>query len=321
MKNVLFILGFMSFFASCTTVGTLSYDRLQAADVNYPEMVRRVGVVNNMPPSSLVEATSSDVLEGDGQVMAESFAQAIAGTDYFDQVVLCDSSLFVASSNGLSKAQVDSLVQVLDVDLLFSLDRVHIRLKEDSYFVPGLPVPVSTIDGIITPVVQVYASGRHTPLFTVSKSDSIYWEVTPSLDLKRVVTDASEFAATIPMKYLLPYWEEINRYFYNGGDVNMRDAAVAVQEGDWDTAYQLWEQAYRQKKGTARMRAAYNLALYYEMIDDFEQAKMYLSEALKLAKEGSAEKNMMEFYQIQLNSLADKNGRLKMQMQRFENNF
>ncbi|MBE6275987.1 MAG: tetratricopeptide repeat protein [Bacteroides sp.] len=322
MKKICFILGFIGLLTSCTTVGTLSYDRLQAADFNYPETIRRVGVVNHIPPSGWVETSSPDVLEGNGKVMAESFAQAVAATDYFDQVVLCDSSLFVPdASEGLTGVQVDSLMQDLGVDMLFSLNRVQIQLKENSSFVPGLSVPVSVIDAVITPVIQVYASGRHAPLFTLSKSDSIYWEVTPSLNLEQVITESSEFAATIPMKYLLPSWEEINRYFYNGGDVNMRDAAVSVQEGDWESAFQLWEQTFRQKKGAAKMRAAYNLALYYEMHDDFEQARFYLSEALKLAKDGSAEKGMMEFYQVQLNSLAEKNGKLKMQMRRFENNF
>ena len=326
MKKFLLILGLVGLFTSCVTVGTLSYDRLQAADINFPEMVRRVGVVNNMPPSSVVEERSTEWLEGDGTITAESFAQAIAATDYFEEVVLCDSSLYHSSLQGegaetLSSTQVDSLIKALDVDMLFSLNRVYIHLKENSFFLPGVQGPVTVIDGIVTPKLQVYVPNRSTPLFSIAKTDSIYWDLSPSLDVKQVVADASEFAATIPMKHLLPYWEEVSRYYYNGGDVHMRDAAVSVQEGDWDSAYQLWEQAYQQKKGAARMRAAYNMALYYEMHDDFERAKTYLSEALQLAKEGSSEKNMMEFYQVQLNNLAATNSKLKIQMKRFDNKF
>ena len=324
MKKLILSFALIGLFSSCVTIGTLSYDRLQPADVNFPPMVKKVGVVNNMPPSSIVEERSSEWLEGDGTIMAESFAQAIAATDYFEEVVLCDSSLYASSENvpeGLSSTLVDSLMKALDVDMLFSLNRVHIQLKENSLFLPGGYAPVPIIDGIVTPVLQVYASGRTAPLFSVSKSDSIYWELTSSLDVKQVVTEASEFAATIPVKHLLPYWEEVNRYYYNGGGVEMRDAAVSVQEGDWDSAFRLWQEVYNNKKGAAKMRAAYNLALYYEMHDDFERAKTYLSEAIQWAKEGSAEKNMMEVYRIQLEGLAATDGKLKVQMQRFENNF
>ena len=326
MKKLILAFALVGLFSSCVTIGTLSYDRLQAADVNFPEMVRRVGVVNNMPPSGAVEEHSSEWLEGDGTVMAEHFAQAIAATDYFEEVVLCDSSLYQASpsekvSEGLSSVQADSLMKALEVDMLFSLNRVYIRLKENAFFLPGGHAPVSIIDGIVTPVLQVYAPGRNAPLFSVSKSDSIYWELTPSLDVKQVVTDASEFAATIPVKHLLPYWEEVSRYYYNGGGVEMRDAAVSVQEGDWESAFQLWQDAYHRKKGVAKMRAAYNLALYYEMHDDFELAETYLSEAIQGTKEGSSDRNMMEVYRVQLNYLAATNGKLKMQMRRFENKF
>lgn len=326
MKKIFSILGLIGLFTSCVTVGTLSYDRLQAADVNFPEQVRSIGIVNNMPPSGVAESRSTDVLEGDGKVMSESFAQAVAATDYFDRVVVCDSSLCTPASlaagvEGLLPAQVDSLTQALGVDMLFSLNRVAIELKENSFFVPGLPAPVSVIDGIITPVVQVYVSGRNAPLFSVSKSDSIYWEVSPSLSVEQVIKESSEFAAGIPMKHLLPYWEEISRYYYSGGDVNMRDAAVFILEGDWEAAFELWQQTYRTKKGAAKMRAAYNMALYYEMHNQFKEAESYLSEALQLVKDGSAEQQMMELYRLQLQSLAASGTRLQMQMKRFENNF
>jgi hypothetical protein len=323
MKKIFFIIGLIGLFTSCVTVGTLSYDRLQAADVNFPEQVRSIGIVNNMPPSGMTGNRSADVLEGDGKVMAESFAQAIATTEYFDRVVVCDSSLCTSASlatgtEGLLPAQVDSLTQALGVDMLFSLNRVTIELKENSFFVPGLPAPISVIDGIITPVVQVYVSGRNTPLFSVSKSDSIYWEVTPTLSVEQVVKESSEFAASIPMKHLLPYWEEMTRFYFDGGNAEIRDAAIYVREEDWDAAAELWRSVYGQKKGKCRIHAAFNLALYHEMKDEFELALAYLDEAFKLSEEGTSERAFIQYYQMQLQEQAKKNKNLQIQMNRFE---
>ena len=47
----------------------------------------------------------------------------------------------------------------------------------------------------------------------------------------------------------------------------------------------------------------------------------YLTEALKLVNEGSAEKQMMDLYRLQLQSLTASGTKLQMQMKRFENNF
>ena len=35
--------------ASCSSLQTISFDQLQAADVSFPDAVRKVAVINNMP--------------------------------------------------------------------------------------------------------------------------------------------------------------------------------------------------------------------------------------------------------------------------------
>ena len=81
-------------FQSCTSLKHVSYERLQAADVSYPEQVRRVGVVNFMPvvdTLSQPEYRLPYVSEGDGRVAIDQLAQEIAATNYFDEVVICAS--------------------------------------------------------------------------------------------------------------------------------------------------------------------------------------------------------------------------------------
>ena len=43
------------------------------------------------------------------------------------------------------------------------------------------------------------------------------------------------------MQNLLPYWVEVERYYYDGGNVEMRDAGVFVREESWEEAAALWE--------------------------------------------------------------------------------
>lgn len=324
--NFVAILCVIALFSSCVTLQPYFFERLQAADVNYPDQVRKVGVVSYMPVVDLVDKEidyTSSVLEGDGHVVVNALAQGIAATDYFDEVIVCDSVFqrpdgALDSEEGLPKHLADSLLQALGVDMLFSVERVNIRLLESSMFIPELMVTVPAIDGMITPVIKTYTAGRKAPMFSVSKCDTICWEINPLLTLEQVIKDASEYAASMPMEHLLPHWKEICRYYFDGGNVDMRDAGIYVREQNWEAASALWQKVYATKKGKVKMYAAFNLALYYELKEDFVKAKEFLDEASRLAGEGSSSEALIRVYQLQMGEQARKNMALQMQMKRFQ---
>ncbi len=313
---------------ACTSLQTISFDQLQAGDVSFPDAVRRVAVVNNMPAFTPGEdwGGMTAELEGDGKVAAEALAKNIADVNYFDEVVICDSTLrakddTLRTDRLLTADEVQRLADELGVDMIFSFDRVAIKAKAGTAFHPDHGTLVAVVDGALTPVVRTYVPGRERPLFVVTKSDTIMWEITSELTDEVIMRDAAEYAATIPMKYLLPHWEEANRFYYDGGGVEMRDAGVFLREGNWDEAYALWTTAYDQKKGKVKMQAAFNIALYHEMRDDVEQAKEWLGKARQLVKPGSSDESLLAFYETQLNDRAGKTARLHIQMKRFRENF
>ena len=308
-------------FSACTTLQTISFERLQAADVSYPDQVRKVGVINYAPQDKQERDSILGLWNGDGMVTVESLAREIAATDYFNQVVVCDSALRpvgMGNEEILPMSQADSLIQALGVDMLFAVEQVRIELKEGSLFHTELMVDVPAVDGVITPLVRAYVSGRSAPLFSISKTDTICWVVSPELTFGQIVQEASDFAATLPVSYLLPHWKEMNRYYFDGGNMEMRDAGVYIREQNWEGAAALWQKLHDGRKGKVKMRAAYNLALNYELQGDYERAKEYLDTALSLASEGSWEHQLIEYYRLQLDEQARENRMLQIQMKRFE---
>lgn len=308
-------------FSACTTLQTISFERLQAADVSYPDQVRTVGVINYAPQDKQERDSILGLWNGDGMVTVESLAREIAATDYFNQVVVCDSALRpvgMGNEEILPMSQADSLIQTLGVDMLFAVEQVRIELKEGSLFHTELMMDVPAVDGVITPLVRAYVSGRSAPLFSISKTDTICWVVSPELTFGQIVQEASDFAATLPVSYLLPHWKEMNRYYFDGGNMEMRDAGVYIREQNWESAAALWQKLYDGRKGKVKMRAAYNLALNYELQGDYERAKEYLDTALSLASEGSWEHQLIEYYRLQLDEQARENRMLQIQMKRFE---
>ena len=327
MKRVLFLVslwGILLFVTACSSLQPVSYERLQPADVSFPTQIQKVGIVNNMPvvhqDYKKVDYISAS-LEGDGEVATESLAQEVVSVNYFDQVVMYEKKIRKSTyplDQPISKEMVDDLIRILDVDMLLAMERVNVELKESIIFIPELYATVPAVDGIVTSVVRAYLKQREEPLFTVQKTDTLCWEITPKLTYGDVVKDVSNYAASMPIQNLLPYWSEIERFYFDGGNFEMRDAGVYVREQNWEEASVLWKNVYDKKKGKAKMRAAYNLAVYSEMKDVFEYAKEYLATACALADEGSWEHQLILFYQMKLEEERQKILRLNVQMKRFE---
>ncbi len=275
-------------FASCSSLQTISFDQLQAADVSFPDAVRKVAVINNMPV--LKTKDNHEILSRRVNVI-------------------------------LTKEEVRKLSEDLGVDMILSFDRIHIQTKPGVLFYPDFPMPIDAVDGIISPIVRVYIPNRDKPLFVVAKQDTISWEIEPALSDRKIVKEASEYAASIPVEHLLPHWDEVARFYYDGGNIEMRDAGVYLRENNWDEAYSQWKIAYEKRKGQQKMKAAFNIALYYEIKDNVEQAKEWLGKAKKLVKSGSRDEQLIAFYSLELEKRESKLSQLRIQMKRFDDNF
>ena len=327
MKKNFFLVGLwgvLLFLSACSSLQPFSYERLQPADVSFPTQIQKVGIVNNMPDVHQdyknVDYKSAS-LEGDGDVAVEALAQEVVAVDYFDEVVLYDQSVRKSASPlelPIQKETVNDLIRTLDVDMLLAMERVNVKLKESVMFIPELYATVPAVDGVVTSVVRAYLKQREEPLFAVQKTDTLCWEITPKLTYGDVIKDVSKYAASMPIQNLLPYWIEIERFYFDGGNFEMRDAGVYVREQNWEEASVLWKNVYDKKKGKAKMRAAFNLAVYSEMKNDFEAAKDYLDTATSLAVEQSWEQQIILLYQLKLEEERQKNQRLNIQMKRFE---
>ena len=293
--------------ASCSSVQFLSFDQLCPADVSFPEQLRNVAVVNNMPP---IPSPKSGVLtlghlEGDGKTSAEALAESLADTRYFDQVIICDSALRSEGSAGtssLSARQVEQLTRDLGADAIFSFDRVQIETRKEDVFYPEFGAVLSV---------------AHVKL-----TDSLGWEIDPTVSDKTVIPEVSSYAASILTGHLVPHWVSADRIYFDGGCADMRDAGVSVREGDWKAAQELWTKLYEaSKKGNLKMKSAFNLALSYEMLGDMNQAVSWLEKAKSLVKPDSDYAQLVSFYDRQLQERLRQWTQLNIQMHRFDNNF
>lgn len=310
---------------SCGGLQSFTFDQLYPAEVTFPEQVRTVAVVNHAPsfPSPKKTLLTLGRLDGDGKVFAENLAGGLADSRYFNQVIISDSVLTQEKSEGelLSRSVVDSLSQVLGADMIFSVDHIQLLTTKKEIYYPGF-VPMSALDLKIRPIVRAYIPSRLMPVMTLNAVDSLLWDLDPTLSDYEVVHDASSHAAYTLVNQLVPHWKNVERFYFDGGSPDMRDAAVSLREGDWQEASRIWKELYDSfKKGKQKFRAAFNLALACEVQGKMEDADFWIKEAQKNASPGSDEERIVALYATILKGRAKDFQMLNLQMKRFGNNF
>lgn len=312
--------------SSCTSVRMLSFDELVPAKLNFPPDVRTVAVVNNMPdvPVPQEGMLTLGELNADGKFSAEALATSLADSKYFSEVVICDSALHPKEKErmALSQEEIRTLSDNLGADLIFSLDRVVLHTAKEDVFYPDMALVWQAVEMKATPVLSIYMPSREKPLHVLALTDSVYVDVAGLSSDKQLMEEGGRMAAGILTQQLVPYWKTVERTYFGGGCVEMRDAEVCVRENDWEGARKLWMTLYEcHKKGSLKMKAAFNTALSYEMAGDLKQAAAWLEKAERLLKPENSEKRLVGFYKEQLQERMETMSRLNLQMSRFDNKF
>ena len=313
---------------SCSSVRVFSYEQLMPSVVNYPESVRKVGIVNNLPAGQSPandKLTIGDV-QADGKIAAEAFAEAVANANYFDETLISDSLVNTGRGIGnvrtLSASQVSNLAASMGVDMLFSLDNFEVVTSRKVVMDWELG-PVEVLSADVKPLVHVYLPGKEGPLYAVSKSDSLYFYLTRTLSDRSVVEGVSKNAVLPLVDYLLPHWRNAERCYFDGGSVEMRDAGVWAREGDWVEARNLWQKVFDSagKNNRKKMRAAFNIALSYEMEGAPDKGVEWLKKAENLNTTDVKDLEMLKWYKKELTQRTDELNKLGVQMLRFNKNF
>lgn len=363
--SLAFVSLFLLLFGSCQSIEQISIDYLQSADLSFPPQLRKVAIVNNAsnaPDDKLTPQTKKSkdnrveisraiaYANGDPKVATEAMAEEIAHQNYFDEVVICDSALRtndkISRESTLSQEEVRQLASDLRVDLIIALENLQFKITKTVRYLEEFGCYQGAIDAKVYPTVSVYLPERSKPMATIRLNDSIFWEdfgISPTeaaaqiIPTKDMLKEAAEFAGTVPVKYIVPIWKNGKRYLYTGGSVPMRDAAIYVRENSWDEAYELWNQAYQSTKNEKKkMRAALNIAVYYEMKDSLAKAEKWATTAQQHARKTELKKNTGNnkintdeapnyFYiSLYLTELKERNAqlsKLKLQMSRFNDDF
>lgn len=314
VKNGLALLFVGLLLAACsgTALSALDVDMLHPASVSYPEQITRIGVIDRA--GTLAANDRKNVLAYDSNRFCEVLAQSLADADYFDEVVLCDSNVSALDRKEgyvypLSPEHVQELAGDLNVDILLGVEYSHAEFLGRNGFSP--------VAGVET-VARLYLPGRKAAIHRIHESDTLVWDAMDGAwTLDHLRQDAMQYLADKVVRQLAPYWKSVTRYYYDGGNADLRDAGVFVRRGDWEQAAAIWERARASANGKQKLQLAYNLIVATEMLrNDVDSA---LEQCKTLEEESVAYADihqMVVFYRHVLTQRQADIQRLNLQMHR-----
>ena len=184
---------------------------------------------------------------------------------------------------------ISKLTTETETDLLISLETYSYFYSE---YTADAGVPKSR-EVVTANVWAVYDPAAKKILERKTLIDTVFWnsydeqgnlqknsKLPPRLTALKI---ASQMAGENYSKRFVASWQTVKRMYSIPPLPDFEAAEKYLLKGDWDNAILLWKRYAADKNGKMAINARYNLALAYEMKDDFESAVRWLAAAQQIA--------------------------------------
>lgn len=300
-------------FTACSSINYVGIETYNPAEITLPRSVGKVLIVNNAVPQpndvgyayTLYNVRQDTVrVEADSALFdaCRSLGKSIVDVSFFKDVLLYhdatrkDQSFLV--DNELPKETVMALCEETGTDAVLSFDRLVFNMSKDVVaFAEGFVMGVVNVK--VNGVVRAYYPGRERPMATVYVEDSVFWsESADNLEQLRLYLPTPNDALRAAGQYIgskvtpnfVPHWENENRWYFKGEGARWKEATAYALSDKWEEAAVRWRAIYNSSSSLqARAKAASNLALYYEMNTQLQEAFDWATKSYNLFKSSKGE--------------------------------
>lgn len=309
---ILFLALMMS---SCAGIKYLTVETREPAQVNLPSNVLSIAIVNNVlqQPDEVghdsipIGHTQAERVKAPADSAAifytEALAQFLDEEDYFHRVIHYNEPLRKDNDffreRPLEPETMNRIRKETGADAIISLDKLIIETKKRDHFKQQGYI-YADMTGKIHSILRVYMPTMEGKIPAVQYTDSIQWEGFDIQDGKAyadIMLPSREEAVKLlsvraaeKMTYVFaPHWEMQDRWYYTLPNSLMREGEAYAKGSQWEEAIEKWEAFYNNSsKKTDKAKAASNIALAYEMLDDMEQALEWATLSNNLFNESTA---------------------------------
>jgi len=291
--------------ASCSSMLYTNIDVLRPAKITFPADIDRVWILNNSKPQPDDYGHVTELFNEKRRkisVKADSlaifslaaFAEAVEEKEFFSITGVEYNSLKNGGDFLLTSPPADSAVADLarkkQVNGIISLNRIivnddvaEIFNQEENTFTAYMEARYEKHWSIHYPEKQ--------QVFNLITKDTVYWEsesyyrqraLNGLPDRRDALIDGALITGGRDVNKFIPFWEEVDRYFFSSNSKAFKQGMDAVYKKDWDAAVKSWENLLlNSNKYSQKAKVAHNLAVVYEIKGDVEKAYEYSNIALE----------------------------------------
>lgn len=319
MKRYLYILVCVMAWAGCALCGHAqqlytTIEVLQPAELKLNNPIRSLLIVNNTvaQPEDFghqlqMNGNSLGKQHVDLSEAAKNCLFGVAATleqqELFDEVSLLpttlNSSTNFYSRNRLSPTQTDSLCRLYGADAVLVLNQLVLYDLQDSWLTDEDNY-YAFFEAYCSGHWMLYYKGKSTPQ-VFAMADTLAWEhqdltqeraIWGLPNRQEALLDFSLYAGEHWSQKLGPQWKKVDRYFYRNRNEQIVAGIEYMRHQQWEEAIRQWRLAYDAARGSSSRKreletiayAAADIAVVYEIMDDYSSAIDWTEKAIAAFK-------------------------------------
>ncbi|HJV77182.1 MAG TPA: DUF6340 family protein [Paludibacter sp.] len=294
------------FLTSCTSLLYTSLDVLHPAKVAFAPDANNLLIVNNTvnQPANyghrtdLINQSTKNInisTDSTSIFCLGALSEDLEGKDFFSSVSVIPNSVNkntdFFSTTDLDEKTVKDLCTANHSNVILSLDKIKVSDDlSESYLVDNTTF-LASLELRFESNWSIHYLNK-PEVTKIQFKDTVNWE-SESYHRKEAMKGLPNRADALVdgaltvghncVNRFVPYWDKVDRYFFNSKNELMKQGMDSVYVKNWRSAISSWEKVLNTEKSTAlRAQAANNIAIGYEILGDMDKALEYAITSLKL---------------------------------------
>ena len=290
----------MLFLNSCASIyNVVEFEVLEPAPVRLPENVQQLLILNRAPKSADVfqkndiEGLQKEQLFILDTIIVNNLKRGLLSVlqespvDRFHRPLWLDDRRRDTTSLDdlvLTRREVEDICREYGGDAILSLESYSMDYEE--HLLRYSYSKYYEISSIVK--WNIYLPGSPRAFDSYTMIDTLFFKemqeglISEGLNAVEMLTESFYVSGRKYGRYMVPVWNRASRTLYKGKEAELKEASKYTDQGDWESAYDIWEKLSESSDSTLAAKALYNMAVYHELDDQLDRANELIEQAYKL---------------------------------------
>ena len=307
VRFLIWILVLSLFFQGCASnYRVVEFEILEPATVEFPDHVNQLIFLNRAPISMDIWADhNQDGMDARQLVLLDTLIinnlfrgvldvlRSSPAEKYRIPIWLSDRRTDTAllEDRMLTKREVANICDTIGGDAIISLEFYSVGIDQHFDYYTNAPDEIQNHYYEVSNSLKwnIHLPGSPRPFDTYSTVDTLFFPAiangeflpfVPAVDMLRGLFYESGYKYG---SYLVPVWNHASRILYRGRNDSLKLAVKHTDEGDWESAFSIWNHLTTAEDSALVAKAYHNMAVYYELEDNLDSASVMLDLSLENA--------------------------------------